>query len=164
MRSRSSCRSVARSRRRRRAVGVEPHHIYQKTALLAVGDTITRLLLEEREDELDEITRPSSTESLAPHPSSRTFVSARSYRPRSRWTRREEGAEWMNGRLMPLPGAEAVLRLRSLTSSETSVITGVPPRARTERIHLSPTPPMSPEGSVAVVLEDMHPKHWRCAR
>ena len=68
--------------------GVEPHHIYQKTALLAVGDYITRLLLEDREDELQETTRrllDRIARTIIPPRPGRSYP-RRSYRPRPRWT------------------------------------------------------------------------------
>jgi hypothetical protein len=68
--------------------GVTYHHVYQKTALLAVADYITRLLLEERPDELRQLTarlldRIGRTV-VAPRPG--RSHPRRSYRPRPRWT------------------------------------------------------------------------------
>jgi len=63
-------------------------HIYQKTALLAVADYLTRLLLEDRQDELQAVTarllgRIAET-IVRPRPG-RSYP-RRSYRPRPRWT------------------------------------------------------------------------------
>ena len=71
------------------ATGVPYRHIYQKTAVLAVADYLTRLLLlEEREDELRSVTallleRISRT--IVPPRPGRSYP-RRSYRPRPPWT------------------------------------------------------------------------------
>ncbi len=72
------------------AAGVLYRHIYQKTAILAVADYLTRLLLEEREVELRSITAyllERIARTLVPPRPGRSYP-RRSYRPRPPWTPR----------------------------------------------------------------------------
>jgi len=69
------------------AAGVPFHHIYQKTAILAVADYLTRLLLEEKADALHSITAfllERIARTLVPPRHGRSFP-RRSYRPRPPW-------------------------------------------------------------------------------
>ncbi len=70
-----------------KAAGVPYGHIYQKTAILAVADYLTRLLLEEKEDALRSITAfllERIARTLVPPRPGRSFP-RRSYRPRPPW-------------------------------------------------------------------------------
>jgi hypothetical protein len=70
------------------AAGVTYRHIYQKTAVLAVADYMTRLLLEERKDELRSITEhllERIARTIVPPRPGRSFP-RRSFRPRPPWT------------------------------------------------------------------------------
>ena len=70
------------------AHGVPYRHIYQKTAILAVADYLTRLFLEDNQDELQSVTthllKRIARTIVRPRPG-RSFP-RRSYRPRPPWT------------------------------------------------------------------------------
>ena len=68
--------------------GVPYRHIYQKTAVLAVADYLTRLLLEDKQDQLRSITAlllERIARTIVPPRPGRSYP-RRSYRPRPAWT------------------------------------------------------------------------------